>query len=491
MRSRDHINSSSFTELTTSCDRLIRSGQIQAARTTLQALELPVPREFAQPLAHLCYRTNLFSTALKILAPFVRSTSGESVIPTSLEKATYAIALVKLGSIEEGLAILESCDRSLPEVHLYAAFAFQAQWDYARAIPNLQTYLACPNLSDYQTAVAKLNLLAALISTSNSAAARPLFDQLSKDARKNGWDLIRKNLQELSCQIAIIDSRWDEARERLRVAMAETQNDGSIWDFFLMKWQALIDAKADGRTEGLKSVRAEALQLGHWETVRECDLAVALAERDQNLFDKIYAGTPFASYRQRMVDSAASWAATPSKFDWMPFQDLPGSRLCLENLKLSSGELRGFAFLCRDFYRPQSVGNVHAQLFFREQFDPVSSPGRVANVMKRLRSRLKDQDIPLTVIQRRSHYFLKATSPVTVQIEIQDSLDIAGESSRYRRAISKLKNRFQEELFTSREASSVLDLSKTSTNRFISWALENAQLERSGQNRATLYKVSA
>ncbi len=80
---------------------------------------------------------------------------------------------------------------SLPETHLYSAFAHQGMWDYEVAIPVLQRYLKF-ELTAYEHAVAKINLLSCFIGAKRISEAVELKQSLAQEFKVNSWELHRR-----------------------------------------------------------------------------------------------------------------------------------------------------------------------------------------------------------------------------------------------------------------------------------------------------------
>src|SRR5262249_54048505 len=146
----------SLNELITHGDRLIRSGRGSSLVPLLKDLNLAnIPRAKLEAVAFLHYRVGLFSRGLSALAPVIYPDKHLHQPATDLERATYAVLLIKLGSVSEALALLSSLPETCAVADLYRAFAEQAVWSYEAAIPHLRKYLRRPAISDYERAVAE------------------------------------------------------------------------------------------------------------------------------------------------------------------------------------------------------------------------------------------------------------------------------------------------------------------------------------------------
>ncbi len=484
-----------------SSDALLRSGDVSGARVLLSEVDhKEIPRAQAQPCAQLCVRAGLFHQALSILLPIVHPEERIKDPVTDAELATYALALVKIGSTDEALQLLAKVSDACPEKHLHTAFALQGIWDYEGAFVHLSKYLSLPGLSDYQIAVAEINLLAAMIPTSRLEAARSLQLDLRKSFAKAGWSLLLKNLQELSCQLLIRTDDLSEAKTALENIENEFGVQESIWDFFIAKWKAYVELRLSPSSqkarEKMVALRAKALELRHWESVRECDRALAQATQDRDLLLKVYFGTPYAAYRQSVFREAQTWLTIPDQFVLGSASgrlfDLKRAMSVDQTIQLKPGQAlhRCLVATTADLYRPLYEGNLHAKLFPGEYFNPLSSPVRVLNVVKRFRRWLEEYNLPLALEVASHSYHLvwrdhaanfgliyaREDATISTKEELGSSV-----------ALDRLSKALGGDEFSSVEAADVLQVSKSSIVKALGWGVENGRLIKSGSGRTTRY----
>lgn len=494
MRSRDNLE-----QFFTDIDKLIRDGQVPEARNQLMVLPLKtVPGALRGHLGQLLVRVNLPHKAISALISRVRS--GPLIRPSASrdELLTYAMALIRFGQMVEAEEILASLPETVAEVHLYQAYIRQSQWDYGAAAPLIERYLELKDATPYERSVARINLLACLIQAERFDDSQSVYDKLAADIAENNWQLLEKNLHELSAQLAIGQMQWARARTLLKEAKS-TQEPQSIADLFAHKWLAAADVYEKGSPESLaqlRLVRDAGIRLGHWETVRDCDRITAEALQDQSLFNLVYMGTPHVSFREKMLRSCP-WANRPES---VVLGSAGGQVLDLATASLDGNDCglkpgqnlhRALRLLLSDFYRPTSIGKFFSEMFAGEYFDPESSFNRVGNVMYRLRNWQRSQRLPIEVECERLNYRILIQSPefgilvrdlsAVGQVQVSEKLAVDG-------SLGRIRSRLPYGTFTAREAADVLKLSKSSAVRLLNRAVSNGLLSKTGSSRATIYK---
>lgn len=482
-----------------SCDALLRSGQVAEAQALIAQLDYKaVPRVHAAKAAHMLVRTGLFMDAITLLLPVIHPKLALAMPATPAETAIYALALIKVGSTDEALQLLAGLQDGIPEKNLYTAFAAQSLWDYETAIPHLRTYLTSTGLSVYDATIARVNLLAGLIATDANDEARALARELRRVTTSEGWTLLQKNVQELSGQLLIRTNDLAQAKRELSQANNEFDIPATIWDFFLAKWNAIVDLRLNPDSPECRGamlrLRARALEMQHWESVRECDRVLAQATRDAELLMRVYFGTPHAAYRAGLLREAAEWFQMPEKFvvgsQHGVVLDLTTGATLDGALKLKVGQAlhRCLQVMASDLYKPIFVGNLHAKLFPGEYYNPASSPGRVLNVIKRLRAWFREADIPLTLqIQDRSYRLTWTTEPPSCGLLYESEVA----SSPMDVSLAQLKTTLPWAAFTSVEAAEALAISKSSVVKILTWGLEHQRLKKTGTGKSTRYTFAA
>lgn len=480
-----------YEALIQACESDIRLGRAQYAVRRLNTVNAyKVPRQWRLPIANLCRRTGQVALGLKLLSPAVYAEYNRKADPPSArELAEYSVLLLRSGSVAEALRTLDRVDhRQVPEAFLYRAFAHFARWDYPDAIPNLESYLQS-KLSPYAELVGRVNLAAALVATTRYKQALEVLNQNIDLARSSGAARLLGNCLELRAQIRIDWDDYGQAKSDLNEAAAHFEGDPSASRAFVSKWLAVIDGLETHSIERLLAFRSESLNRKDWENVRESDLFISKIAFESQRFEHLYFGTSFPFYRS-MIERYVGREVRSGEFI---FGDPLGPRM-----DLSSGRIQGtdseipgknmhrlIAGLMRDFYRPRSLGGIFSEVFPGEHFNIFHTPDRIHQLMRRTRIWLRDQKIPVKIVEDRGTYRLAISGSfafrIPMEVRAKDTDELQFE--RVRRAFAA-KSRF-----SAREAREKLGLPKSTFNRLVRWALEHGRIRVSGASTATQYEL--
>ena len=176
----------------------------------------------------------------------------------------------------------------------------------------------------------------------------------------------------------------------------------------------LLQNPKAGLTELIR-FRVDAVGKEHWETVRECDSFRAIVCKDKALLLKVYFGTPYQSYRQRLLKDFGESVVIPESFVW---QIGEGSKLgkreydvfrAVPELKPGQLKYRLLRTLASDFYRPFRVTHLFSEVYPTDCFRLHGSASRIHEGVKVLRLWLKGHRLPLLISERRGQYQLAST----------------------------------------------------------------------------------
>lgn len=357
------------------CEEAVRAGQTSVAAALLTAIPAKeIPRELLRQAANLCRRVGKVSLGLRILTPIIRPQKLNDRPATPQEIAEYAVLLQRAGSVIEALQLLESLRGNGPhETYLYRAYCNFARWDYASAVPELETYLA-GDLAPYARTVGEVNLASALIGAQQDSRALELLENLI--ANTGNALRLRGNCLEMSAQLRIRAGDLDLAAQELDAA-AEILT-GGLDRLFIQKWRSFISALRSGDIQSLIETREQAIALRHFETVRDVDHLILRIRFDEGRFEHLYFGTPSVGYREKIVESLRR---RPGK-DHLIIGD-PSA----EPVEFAGTDKVGqvLGLIARDLYRPIQLGSLFAELFPEEHFDIFHSPDRVHQLIRRAR----------------------------------------------------------------------------------------------------------
>src|SRR5438552_1739330 len=105
-------------------------GQGTAARTDISKINyVRLPRNLRVKVASLAYRADLPELCVHILHPVLFPARGTPSSATEPEKAEYAMGLIYMGAVQEGMQILTGLNpEPNPKIYFNLALGYIAQW---------------------------------------------------------------------------------------------------------------------------------------------------------------------------------------------------------------------------------------------------------------------------------------------------------------------------------------------------------------------------
>ncbi len=399
------------------CESLLREGQGELARKRLKKVRLSaVPRPLLATFAKLIRRCNLWEDSLFLLKPIMYPKVASKNTATPEERVEYAMALRRAGALQEALRILAHpglADDSA--ARMARAQIHMVQWDYARALPLLNSVVEQGGSEAYETMVARVNRLACMNFLGAPEFARESED-LQKSLRQGSHFLLLANVEEISAHRLITDGNYSEAFARLASAARLLKDDGGPYLGLVQKWVSIGKAVQKKSVADLLEYRGEALKRSDWETLRHLDFFVTRLEPDSLWANRVYYGTPYPSFRAKLEGLRSfadeGWIQhgenSSLEFDpWFPGHD--------------EGEFvhRLLVLLLTDWYRPISVGGIFDQLYSGEHFDLANSALRVRQHVLRLKTWLSKHNVPLRMFQVQGQYGLRTLAKAKIRMRKQ------------------------------------------------------------------------
>ncbi len=496
---------------------MIREGSLGQARQILVDLNLQkIPREEAAAFADIGRRLNMPKFMLQVLRPVIRPEIPVIPPATARELGLYATALSRVGSFKEAEKILSGLDgRGSPEILLYQAQNQMLQWNYTKPILPLSRYVRAKGISDYERLVGRVNLAASHVWNMKWESGEQVLAEIQREVLKKpdleSHKLIHGYSFELMAEMAILKGELTAAEIWIVKARELLAGSRSRYEFFVKKWQAILDLlKAPSAPEPLdvlRHVRREALQLKDWETRRDCDFYEALATRNDELYWKVYFGTPYLSYRKRIAQIYQPTAEVPEDYLWTVDGDVAGeaekadqngSPVRVFNMR-TAGEEGGEALLTskpllyklletlsRDFFRPLPLGSLISELYPDEYFNPVTSPQKAYQAVVRLRDWFRESDIPLDVVVDGESYQLKGLGD-SYAIRLGDVIAKVVPIKNISE-MEQLRVAFRDRPFTTNEVARELGIAPRSAQRFLEKALADRKIKKTASGRSTRYK---
>ncbi len=467
-------------------DKLIRAGQGNQARKEVWKMgRMSLLREQRLPVARLCRRVGLYSLGLKILNPIVRPTGKKLLKATDNENAEYAALLTYLSANEEALGILKTLNpEKSPEIHLFQAFALFNQWNYDAAIICLESHLQSPNLNEYQRLIGELNLAAAFVNERMLDRAKPLLEELIYKTKGENTKLLHGNALELAGQTEIYCKNFSKAKNLLTQSKRILTGGQGLSHAYANKWLAilaLMEGKNPNAKEELIRVKTNALEFKYSEVVRDCDRFLGIAEKNPALLEKVYFGTPFPRFRERLLIETKSWFQPKNEY----IQTYGTQNKRQETLEVSTYPLpkylhRLFNVLTSDFYRPFSVASLHAKVFENEFYHPTATPMKMHKLIQRLRKEFKKSNFPLEIKHTNSYFELTCNKPFSLIVKLQDE-------QFQTPSLEALRKHFGTCPFGSEEAAKIVQLTSRTILRLLKEGLANHSIVKIGKGPATQY----
>ena len=460
-----------------------------------------MPRQLKYRFADLMFRLNNYVDAIKILRDCIFQSNPFEEKATDREKILYASNLASLGATNDALKILRSVNaENEPECLFHIASANMFAWNYEAAVEALVQFNASENLSSYRRLVGRVNLVACLISLQKWEDAQLQVEHCISECHQNKYQLLHGNCFELQAQIHLFNGRFADALENLEKSRKLLLDQKGSYLLFVEKWSIFSKLKLNGFNSvqlvqsEFDTLRLKAIELGHWATLRECDLLQGVLLNDANLIRKIYVGTPSAYYRRRIqylwgqkvsgtgkyelqLGSRPTSSGAVLHFD--PLQVLANGKGLFEKPKL----LQLFKALTDDFYQPATIGQLFQLTYPDELFNPESSIARVLQLMRNLNSWFAEQKLPLKVQFKKSEF--KIISLEMIQIIIHRSLVYNNSSGN----LNRLKDQFEFREFSAKQAHEFLNISNTTVEKLLKSACEKKLIQKRGSGRGTLYRL--
>jgi hypothetical protein len=404
-----------------SLDLLIRSGRAAEARAGLKK-HLNGRRENAAWLAWIARRTGQSDLSLKILHRWVRPAErGRAVKPSGLEVLEYGAALVNSFATREARVLLGSLDSGeFPEALFFQALASISEWDHESAISWLTRYLAQYRVEPYRKLVGKVNLALSQVLAQRFDEARTQIHANIGACRNTGAHLLLANSLETHAHLEYLCGDLSRAEQAIEAAQQVLREKNSpLRDaFFIEKWRVLVRHRRHPSATNLRKVRElqmAAVLRKDYETARAMDFHLGRDLKDGQLLAKVYFGSPYPLYRERISRASADLnRPIPDSWVWRP-----GARAM--ELELVAPERGLLATLLKvlsaDHYRPLPLLALHEKLYSDAHFNPQSSRGQLHQLLKRLRRHFEREGIALKIREQLGSYILEGDQPLILRRE--------------------------------------------------------------------------
>ncbi len=488
-------------------DDFIKSAQISNATEEFSKINArTLTRAELTPYANLARRLGKSNEAIRVLRQFVRPKAKVPMEATSEEKLEYAMALIKLGALNEGIKLVETVDgKQFPDRYLFASFAHISEWQYQEASVLIEKYIEHPEVTEYSVLVAKVNLLSCYIFTGNYDKAETLIQNLLSHTDNDVVTKARRTIFLSAAQLHILRKDFNNAQKNIDAAFALMSTQNSIDSVVLQKWNWILNVNKFGPLkkylDELKTIRANARNFSSPEALRDIDYQQGLYFSDTKILNHVYFGTPFLSFKEKIKKSYQRIHNTPfepsEEYVWDLSQDIGeknevnflnvqdgANSFSSHQLRPGSSCQRFLQILARDFYRPLSTYQVHNLLFEESFYNPNSTPKKIHQASYRLNQWLEEANIPATVFMKKSFFYIEQTQKFSLIIDNKPRSD-----PRVIEFCESLFVEFAENWFSSTDASRKLNLPRRTMTLNLKLAADEGLLIKMGAGPTTRFCV--
>jgi hypothetical protein len=479
-------------------NELLLAGKIHEVQSHLEKLEVKkVPRQEILGIANVARRAGFHRLALRLLNPIVRPKNKlAKTRATPGELVEYAIILFRLGVVEESRRILLSPEvKPCAESELYLAFTYFGEWDYARAKKLLLSYIQDPAVAAYDKLIGLVNLAQAYVGNDEPDNAIEVLHAIIDQSKSRNYNLILANALQTYAEALIDKKEFAGVTKILKDIENVIGSSHYRYNLLVQKNLAVIDLYKNKSAEAIVKVRNACQEKRVHELLRECDVTLAVATKDENLLHKVYFGTPYPAYRERLRRHWGKDLKVPDNFIWdlnsesstrstHVFDVAAGVQLN-SNVEIKKGTsiyrlLNAFA---SNLYKTFKTEALFSMLFPDEHLIINTSSHRVYDTICRARDWMKENNLNFYIDEVHGEYSLKADIKYQLKIPQEFTLKTNVHGEHIKEMLTKLGDK----QFSVGEVVTALQVSVATANRYLKEAVEMKLLERLGSGRATKY----
>ena len=469
----------------------IRLGRVISARNLRASLNFnKVEDAMRLRIANLFRRALDPRSSLIVLDPLVNENPDHREA-SSKEIAEYCVALYRVGSATEAAKRLGQIDaKEVPEKLLFESFCLFSMWNYQDSIAKLKAYVRLEP-DPYKKCVGRVNLAAALVETEDEEFVG-VIEEIKESTLKQQWWKLYKNALELECQWHLKQGDFRKSKECLNESSRLVSIiEGSFEVHFFQKWQSILQAFEASSIEPIEKFRVEMKLKSHWETYRDLDFHTLLIKPADSVFQRLYAGTAYSSYKQKLLrkfsfEPDKTYKLNPSRRNVVSIEQMEFNG---DNLAKRGKSLHNLArILYRDLYRPISLGGIFSELFPDEHFSIFTSADRVHQLVKRLR-RVYSQTKQLEIQEIQGCYRMRPQEQLQVVVSADVKLTTIFEEQL--KVVDSVIGSSERESITRKSVANILEISSASAGRWIQESLSLGHLEQVKFGSKSKYRRTA
>ena len=480
---------------------LTRGDQDEAIEILDRLPASKLKREDRLPLALTALRLLKRERGLEILYPIMRAKGRlRGIPPTAREIAVYGSLLSEANRYHEAQRWLRRLPEPRPALaELAMAWTHFKCWEWEKAIAPLQRLLAESGLTADERLRTQIRLgIAQLHGAEDVPAGRAALLECVAEAQRQGNATQLGAAHWMLAQCAYFQGDWAEARKQLALGLNSPFDPREPrYRLHDEQWELLIELGETGSAEcaaRLDGLIVRMREAGYWDLARDCEYYLIVARRDRARALRLYFSTSLEGMRRKLLRALGMSASElPAHFDLQlgegaapePLELATGECAAAQSL-LKPGQLshRLLSALSSDFTVPLTGLELHDRVFPDEYFNPDTSLHRLGEAVRRLRSWLAENRLPLRVENVAGRYRLTGAPSVVIRLR-QAPL------SPTRAQVERLERRFGGGFFSSVEAARHLGVSRNSALGAFRKALAEGLLSRQGQGPSARYRVSS
>jgi hypothetical protein len=331
----------------------------------------------------------------------------------------------------------------------------------------------------------------ALVELRRHSEALQILDENIAWLKENNQLRLLGNCYALRAEVHLQAGDLAAARAAVELAHQASDSGRSNDQFLITRIDLLLKGFETRTPEPFLELKARAAQNHDWEAMREADLYRLKIDFQMPEYLHLVFGSSKRGFRARIQAELGAHAvpnsyvlgdASAPRFDIVR-GEIDGKPVSKRGTKCH----QLVEILLRDFYQHLRVASLFSELFPGEHFDVVHSTDRVHQLILRTRQWLKDEQIPLAIVEKNGFYSLKITGNLSFLIPVE------------RRPVEHMNLHFEklrlaysdEKLFSSGDIRKNLSMSKSHTLRLITWALASGKIEKVvAEKRHTKYKIA-
>jgi hypothetical protein len=249
-------------------DTLVRKGFFKEAKGLLRSLvRHPLERKYRVQAASLARRLSLPELGVKLLAPYVRPKARAPVEAKEPEIIEYAASLIRMRVLSESEGLLSSIDAErFPSANLFRAFIAISQWDFLKAEPLLKSYSMNPEVSPYESLIAKTNIAMGLVFEERIEEADLLLNAIIEESKASKSQLLLASALRFKTENEINRENLDGAIKSIEEAQRSLTDKGVIDTLLIDRQRAELQIKLTGPSKSnlteMNIIRGRAMKLG-------------------------------------------------------------------------------------------------------------------------------------------------------------------------------------------------------------------------------------